>query len=81
LIYICVCTVFAPSSPSYNFFPSPPLPTGTKPPGRTCSNVLFSNFSKRKENKWHFWQNMLLFKVMFKIEINCTKRINRRLSC
>jgi hypothetical protein len=48
-IYIQVYTVFALYSPSHTLSLSLPPLTGTKPPGRTCSTILFSSFVK--ENK------------------------------
>jgi hypothetical protein len=56
-IYIQVYTVFALYSPSHTLSLSLPPLTGTKPPGRTCSTILFSSFVK--ENKWYFY----LFKI------------------
>jgi hypothetical protein len=44
--------IFPPYSPFYTLSPHPPPPTGTNPPGRTCSALLFSDFVKEK--KWHF---------------------------
>jgi hypothetical protein len=39
-----VYTAFASYSPSYTLSPYPPPPSGTKPPNRTCSVLLFSDF-------------------------------------
>jgi hypothetical protein len=45
-----VYTFFAPYSPSYSFFPSPPHPlVAALPPGRTHSALLFSDFVEEKE--------------------------------
>jgi hypothetical protein len=53
-IYIHVYTVFAIYSPSHTLSLPPPPPTGTSPPGRTCSTLLFSNFVKEKINMTFF---------------------------
>jgi hypothetical protein len=40
--------VFVPQSASYTFSLHAPSPTGSIPPERTCSALLFSNSVKKK---------------------------------
>jgi hypothetical protein len=49
-----VYRIFVPYSPSYTLYPHSPPPSGTKPPDKTCSAFLFSDFVKEKKMTFLF---------------------------